>query len=42
MKAEEFVAADSFVIGKTRKGKTTTIDIRPLITKFTIDDACQL
>ncbi len=38
-KAQEFVAGDSFIIGKTRKGKTTQIDIRPLITKFSLEIA---
>ncbi|TKB28166.1 TIGR03960 family B12-binding radical SAM protein [Desulfopila sp. IMCC35006] len=36
-KAEEFVASDSFIIGKTRKGKTSQIDIRPLITTFSLE-----
>jgi radical SAM-linked protein len=38
-RADEFVAGDHFVIGKTRKGKTTEIDIRPLVTKLLIGDA---
>ncbi len=38
-RAEEFIAGDSFIIGKTRKGKTTEIDIRPLITKLSIGNA---
>lgn len=36
-KAAEFVAADTFIINKTRKGKTTAIDIRPLISTFSVD-----
>ena len=36
--AAQFITADSFIIGKTRKGKTVEIDIRPLITKFSIND----
>ncbi len=37
IKAAEFVAAENYIINKTRKGKTTTIDIRPLISTFSID-----
>ncbi|MGB3212777.1 MAG: TIGR03960 family B12-binding radical SAM protein [Desulforhopalus sp.] len=36
VKVEEFVNSDSFVISKTRKGKTKTIDIRPLIKAVSI------
>ncbi|MFT5728642.1 MAG: radical SAM family uncharacterized protein/radical SAM-linked protein [Desulforhopalus sp.] len=32
--AESFYAAESFVVEKTRKGKTKEIDIRPMIEKF--------
>ncbi len=37
-RAAGFAAMDSFFIDKTRKGKTTQIDIRPLISKFSTDD----
>ncbi len=37
MKVAEFIAADTFIINKTRKEKTTPIDIRPLISKFSLD-----
>ena len=34
--AERFMAADEFVITRTRKGKTRNIDIRPLISELSI------
>ena len=34
--AEAFVNRSEFIMRKTRKGKTTTIDIRPLIVDFSI------
>jgi len=34
--ATEFIASQNFEVAKTRKGKTKTIDIRPLIRKFDI------
>lgn len=36
IRAKEFVNSKSYVIGKTRKGKTKEIDIRPLINDFSI------
>lgn len=36
VRAQEFVNSKSYVIGKTRKGKTKQIDIRPLINEFSI------
>ncbi len=33
-RAEEFTKSSTFIIGKTRKGKTREIDIRPLIQEF--------
>lgn len=37
--AEAFVNSSEFIMRKTRKGKTTAIDIRPLIVDFSIVDA---
>lgn len=37
--AVEFIAAQNYVINKTRKGKTSEIDIRPLVSKFSVDGA---
>jgi hypothetical protein len=34
LRAEEFIKSTAFIIGKTRKGKTKDIDIRPLIQEF--------
>ena len=39
IRADKFVKSDSFVISKTRKGKTKEIDIRPLIKEFFIANA---
>ncbi len=39
MQAREFVDSTHFIIGKTRKGKTKEIDIRPLIQEFSIADS---
>lgn len=36
VRAQEFVNSKSYVIEKTRKGKTKQIDIRPLINEFSI------
>jgi radical SAM family uncharacterized protein/radical SAM-linked protein len=36
LRTEEFVNSDSFIISKTRKGRTKQIDIRPLIKGFSI------
>jgi len=43
-RAKEFVASESYIVGKTRKGKTKEINIRPLIKEFSItgDDTVQL
>jgi radical SAM family uncharacterized protein/radical SAM-linked protein len=39
IRAEEFVNSDSFIVSKTRKGKTKEIDIRPLIKGFSITNS---
>jgi radical SAM-linked protein len=36
IRADEFVNSTNFIIGKTRKGNTKDIDIRPLIQEFSI------
>lgn len=39
IRADKFVKSESFIISKTRKGKTKEIDIRPLIKEFFIANA---
>lgn len=38
IKAKEFSESAGYIIGKTRKGKTQEIDIRPLIKEFSLAD----
>ena len=42
VRADEFVNSTNFIIGKTRKGHTKDIDIRPLIQELSITDSATI